>query len=78
MWAMTELKFIAKGDVSTCERCGKTLKNEIAWLHLNSRTGQYSQTEFLPEEEDQGWFAFGKPCARRVLRNGGFNDGKVR
>jgi hypothetical protein len=58
----------------TCGRCGRLIdKGRATFLHLNCKTGLYSEDEELPEDEDQGWFSFGQACAKKVLANGGRN-----
>ncbi len=57
--------------IDHCERCGErlALRNTI-YLQLNTATSRYSEGG-VPDEHDQGWFAFGRACADRVLENGG-------
>ena len=55
-----------------CKCCGRALNPErTEWLHLNSTTNLYSNDENFPTGESQGWFEFGKSCAKKVLANGG-------
>lgn len=49
-----------------CQCCGRELKHTIAWLHLSTKTGKYTQA-YLPESESQGWFPFGPACAEKIL-----------
>ena len=55
-----------------CERCGATLTPQtVAWLELNSRTGEYAvpgTTEWSDGPDSQGCFPFGKDCAEKVVR----------
>lgn len=54
-----------------CECCGKVLeKSKAVWLHRSNKTNLYYTTD-LPEAESQGWFAFGRFCATKVLGKGG-------
>jgi hypothetical protein len=56
-----------------CERCGEQLNPDTAvWLELSWKTNRYAGA--VPTEESQGWFSFGRACAKAVLANGGKND----
>jgi hypothetical protein len=60
-----------KGLIDHCERCGDKLNlRNTVYLQLNSKTGKYSDGG-VPDDADQGWFAFGRACADRVLKNDG-------
>lgn len=54
-----------------CNCCERKLNpRTLVNLELNNLTGEYrdsSMPEF-PEAESQGWFAFGRACAKKVLR----------
>lgn len=58
-----------------CERCGEKINpSTMVWLELNQMTGQYHRANEVPAEESQGWFTFGKSCAKAVLQNNGYNE----
>ncbi len=52
-----------------CENCGKDLDDsKIVWLILSTTDGKYYKD--LPEgHDDQGAFAFGKACAKKVAHD---------
>lgn len=51
-----------------CERCGEVLKTErIVWLELDQRNNTYHVFNDVPEDWSQGWFAFGRACAKRQI-----------
>lgn len=55
-----------------CERCGEKLNPAtLKFLEMDSRNNLYSDPEkaqVWPADQSQGLFAFGKACAREVLR----------
>lgn len=55
----------------TCTRCGKTIKGEAVWLELDQRVNEYHDFGGIPDDKNQGGFAFGEDCAR-VLRKRAF------
>lgn len=60
---------VAKGSrppFHHCTACGQELRNTVAWLELNSRTGKYS-ADAVPPAESQGCFPFGVQCAEAWL-----------
>jgi len=59
-------------EPETCQCCGRILNDRtMVWLELNCRTGRYvANGVFLPDEESQGFFPFGKACAEKMLRKG--------
>jgi hypothetical protein len=56
-----------------CERCGEKLDEKAAvWMEMNCMTALFYREEGkVPEDESQGWFSFGKACAKRVEAAGG-------
>jgi len=60
--------------IERCLCCGKVLDpNKIKWLELSTNTGLYTDSDVVkvPEEESQGFFAFGITCAAKVVKRGG-------
>lgn len=47
-----------------CTCCDRPLRGRIRYLELDQRTGSYHDLKDVPEEQSQGWFPFGKDCAR--------------
>lgn len=50
-----------------CEECGRELKKETeVWLELSNTNGEYYKK--IPiGHETQGFFPFGKDCAKRII-----------
>lgn len=50
-----------------CNECGKVLdEKKIVWLELSLTDGNYYET--IPaNHRSQGFFAFGKDCAKKLL-----------
>lgn len=59
------------GDHSNerCERCDEKLKEKnIVWLELDINSGlYYKEGEFPKDGLSQGYFPFGKTCAKKQL-----------
>lgn len=51
-----------------CTRCKKLLTKEFVWLELDRRDNTYHDRQDIPEEHSQGWFKFGKDCAKTLMR----------
>lgn len=48
-----------------CTRCEKKLnKNNMVMLELDQRTDTYHNLQNVPQDKSQGWFPFGKDCAK--------------
>jgi len=63
--------------IDKCTRCNELLiESRMVWLELSTMTGLYTDPAkvSISEDESQGCFAFGRDCARRVLKNGGRTD----
>jgi len=56
------------GD-NCCSNCGKKLNPEkTIFLELSITDGcVYDPDEFPQDHESQGWFEFGKDCAKKVV-----------
>jgi hypothetical protein len=55
-----------------CLFCGRPLKSAAArWVHLVGLGAELLRVDVKvwPAEEDQGWFAVGSRCAKRVPRS---------
>jgi len=51
-----------------CTCCEKPLRGIVAWLELDQRTNTYHDHGAVPAEKSQGWFAFGRTCAKKLLK----------
>ena len=52
-----------------CEHCGQRLdRDKAVWLEFSFRTGRWYHAEQCPPDESQGYFPFGRACARKVVR----------
>lgn len=52
-------------EIEVCENCGAELNPErVIWLELDNRTNTFTSLE-IPAEYSQGYFPFGKTCARQ-------------
>lgn len=59
-------------DRHTCERCNEVLDPAAeTMLELDQDTGLYHDAYIPAGHTSQGWFYFGRACARAVLANGG-------
>lgn len=59
-----------KNDRLFCKHCYKELNPKTCvWLELSWRTGKYYNEGIVPEEFSQGFFSFGKACAKKVALN---------
>jgi hypothetical protein len=47
-----------------CYHCGRKLKESVC-LDLNNLTSQWSSKGW-PADESQGWFEFGRDCAKKL------------
>jgi hypothetical protein len=47
--------------------CCQRQTDTVVWLELNTRTGTYHTRGIIPKEDSQGWFGFGRGCAKRLL-----------
>jgi hypothetical protein len=55
-----------------CMECGRPLRSkDVVMLDMNVLTHQFRK-EPWPESDSQGSFPFGRTCAKKVLRNGGY------
>ena len=51
----------------TCGCCGKVLKiSQAVWLEASTETSKYYLKDVVPTEHSQGYFAFGRTCAKKV------------
>jgi len=67
---------MAKPEILKCTKCSAVLtSSQIVWLELNFETGIFSR-EAGPLDKSQGWFPFGRNCARRLIseQNKGSNS----
>jgi hypothetical protein len=70
---------IAEGRVERCQCCGAVLDmSKAVYLHLDLKLGTYHRTDATPSGESQGWFPFGRLCAKAVMSNGGMIRSTVR
>ena len=54
-------------DPYTCACCGKVLNTAKAvWLEASTVTSKYYLKDVVPAEDSQGYFAFGRTCAKNV------------
>jgi hypothetical protein len=55
------------GDPYTCNCCGKVLNAAKAvWLEQSWVTCKVYLKDLVPEQDSQGYFAFGRTCAKKV------------
>lgn len=55
-------------DDDRCQCCDRVLTGTVVLLELDQRDGTYHQ-DGVPERWSQGWFPFGKLCAKRKIKN---------
>ena len=54
-------------DPYTCSCCGKVLNTTKAvWLEQSTETSKYYLKDLVPEAHSQGYFAFGRTCAKKI------------
>jgi hypothetical protein len=54
-------------DPYTCACCGKVLNTAKAvWLEQSHVTNKFYLKGVVPEQDSQGYFAFGLTCAKKV------------
>ena len=51
-----------------CTECRRTLTDEPIMLELDQRNNTYHDFGDVPEDQSQGWFPFGKDCAKKLRR----------
>ena len=56
-----------ESDPYTCGCCGKKLNTAKAvWLELSTETSKYYLKNVVPAEHSQGYFSFGRSCAKKI------------
>ena len=56
-------------DPYTCSCCGKVLNTAKAvWLEQSHVTSSFYLKDIVPEEDSQGYFAFGRTCAKNIAK----------
>jgi len=54
-------------DPYICGCCGKVLNTSKAvWLEQSTSKSKYYLKDLVPAEDSQGYFAFGRSCAKKV------------
>jgi hypothetical protein len=54
-------------DPYTCACCGKVLDaTKAVWLEQSVSKSKYYLSNLVPSDDSQGYFAFGRTCAKKV------------
>lgn len=48
-----------------CQCCGKPLRGSVVMLEMDQRDWTYHDRGGVPADKSQGWFPFGKTCAKK-------------